>query len=420
MATPINRRKVLQTGAAVFGGLTVGSRRLAAAPRAKVASIDLVSMRPSLYHGWPTMTRRRNGELLVVVSGGREAHVCPFGWVELMRSRDDGRTWSYPCVLLDSPLDDRDAGALETARGTLLVTTFTSVGYESRLAQAEAKKPGEPRAWSAEKLRRWQAAHKRISAAEREVLLGSWVLRSTDGGASWSAPYRSIVNSPHGPIQLSDGRLLYAGKQFWYGRSGQSAGLIGACESSDDGLTWRWLAHIPSRPGDSHASDGYSELHAVEAADGRIIVHIRNDNKTNTREILQSESSDRGMTWSTPRAIGVWGLPSHLLRLKDGRLIMSYGHRRTPLGVQARVSEDHGRTWSQEMIIYGDGTSSDIGYPSTVELDDGSLLTLWYELMNGWPGDFRHYLEKGRDEEWFGKTENARAVLRMARWSMAG
>ena len=123
------------------------------------------------------------------------------------------------------------------------------------------------------------------------------------------------------------------------GRSGQSAGAIGVCESSDDGLTWRWLAQIPSRPGDRQASDGYSELHAVETADGRILVHIRNDNETNPREILQSESTNRGMTWSTPRAIGVWGLPSHLLRLKDGRLVMRYGHRRRPLGVQARVSE---------------------------------------------------------------------------------
>ena len=64
------------------------------------------------------------------------------------------------------------------------------------------------------------------------------------------------------------------------------------------------------------------------------------------------------------------------------------------------------------MIVYGDGTSSDIGYPSTVELGDGSLLTLWYELRSTWPDDFRHYQEKGRDEEWFSKTEGARAVLR--------
>jgi hypothetical protein len=109
---------------------------------------------------------------------------------------------------------------------------------------------------------------------------------------------------------------------------------------------------------------------------------------------LQTESSDGGKTWSEPHSIGVWGLPSHLLKLRDGRLLMSYGHRRAPLGNQARLSSDNGKTWSEALIISGDGISGDLGYPSTVELEEGSLLSVWYEVM-----------EKG-----------ANAVLRQARW----
>ncbi len=375
-------------------------------------------MRPQFYHGWPTLTRRLNGELLVVCSGGREAHICPFGWLEISRSKDEGRSWSFPRVLFDGPLDDRDGGILETAKGTLLATTFSSIGYEKRLAEAEAMKPGDENAWTKEKLARWRAVHGRISAAQREVELSSLMLRSVDGGRSWSAPYRCQVNTPHGPIQLSDGRLLYAGKLFWYGRSGQQAGHIGVCESTDDGVNWRWLAEIPTRPDDS--DDEYHELHAVETTAGRIIVHIRNHNQCNERETLQSESDDGGRTWSTPHAIGVWGRPSHLLRLKNGHLLMSYGHRRSPLGVQTRLSRDHGRSWSEAMIISGDGTSSDLGYPSTVELGDGFLLTVWYELMGSCPGDFAHYLERGRDERWFKQTDPLpRAILRQTRWRLA-
>ena len=322
-----------------------------------------------------------------------------------------------PRVLLDGPLDNRDCGVLETDKGTLLVATFTSVGYQERLAWAEQVDPGDELAWPKEKLERWQAAHRQATAADRELLVGSFLLRSTDGGASWSAPYRCPINSPHGPVQLSDGRQLYAGKISWSGASGEDAGRIGVCESTDDGVTWRWLAEIPTRPGDS--LDGYSELHSVETTDGGIVAHIRNDNEANRREILQTESADGGSTWSTPRAIGVWGFPSHLLRLRDGRLVMTYGHRRQPLGNQARVSEDHGRTWSEAMIVSGDGTSSDIGYPSTVELNDGSLLTVWYELMGSPPEDFSHYLELTRDEVWFKMTRDVpRAVLRQARWSI--
>ena len=386
-------------------------------PRAEVESTKVISMRPSRSNCWGTLARRSNGDLLYVCSGGREEHVCPFGRSEFMRSSDEGHTWSFPRVLLDGPLDNRDCGVLETDKGTLLVATFTSVGYQERLAWAEQVDPGDELAWPKEKLERWQAAHRQATAADRELLVGSFLLRSTDGGASWSAPYRCPINSPHGPVQLSDGRQLYAGKISWSGASGEDAGRIGVCESTDDGVTWRWLAEIPTRPGDS--LDGYSELHSVETTDGGIVAHIRNDNEANRREILQTESADGGSTWSTPRAIGVWGFPSHLLRLRDGRLVMTYGHRRQPLGNQARVSEDHGRTWSEAMIVSGDGTSSDIGYPSTVELNDGSLLTVWYELMGSPPEDFSHYLELTRDEVWFKMTRDVpRAVLRQARWSI--
>ena len=63
----------------------------------------------------------------------------------------------------------------------------------------------------------------------------------------------------------------------------------------------------------------------------------------------------------------------------------------------ARISEDHGQSWSEPMIISGDGTGGDLGYPSTVELADGTLLSVWYEAMKGRP----------------------KAVLRQARWKLA-
>ena len=84
----------------------------------------------SAYSGWPTVARRRNGDLLLVWSGDREAHVCPFGRVLLSVSRDEGETWTAPRVILDTDLDDRDAGVVETEKGTLLVSTFTSLAYE--------------------------------------------------------------------------------------------------------------------------------------------------------------------------------------------------------------------------------------------------------------------------------------------------
>jgi Neuraminidase (sialidase) len=376
----MHRRTFLRNASATGAGFLIASSARAAAPSISVLETKVISHQPEYYHGWPTVARRKNGELWVSWSGGRAAHVCPFGQVVSMTSKDDGGTWTYPRVLLDSATDDRDSGVLETTKGSLLVTTFTSLAYESYLEKqiqfAELKPKGwETKAMGPEVVARWKAAQLRLSDEERKAELGEWLIRSTDGGKSWSTRIPTLVNSPHGPVQLSDGRLLYAGKQLW-----SEDKKVGVCESKDDGQTWTWLANIPTRTGDAVPA-GYHELHAVEAKDGTLIVHIRNHNKANAGETLQSESSDGGKTWSEPHSIGVWGLPSHLLRLRDGRLLMTYGHRRKPFGNQARISEDHGKTWGEAMIISGDGIGGDLGYPSTVELGDGSFLTVWYETM---------------------------------------
>ncbi len=390
--TVVSRRRLLQCGtAALAAGWFARTGRAKAAPKATVRQTQVISFRSDVYHGWPTVARRRNGELLLVYSGGREAHVCPFGRVELMRSHDEGKSWTWPQVVMDSPIDDRDAGVLETAKGSILITTFTSLAYESILARAAKTPAGQSGAWPEEKLRRWQAAHNHVSAQQRQEALDVWMVRSTDGGITFSGRYRCTVDSPHGPIQLADGRLLYAGKELWWGEH-----RVGVCQSTDDGQSWQFLAEIPTREGDSNKN--YHELHAVETTDGRIVVQIRNHNKANAGETLQCESTDGGKTWSVPHPIGVWGLPSHLLRLADGRLLMTYGHRRPPYGNQARVSEDGGKTWSEPIIVSGDGAGGDLGYPSTVQLSDGSLLSVWYEKP----------------------ARSPYAVLRQAHWTLDG
>ncbi len=365
----LSRRQMLGTLAGA--GLVFPFISRAASPKAKIANTRVISLRPNHYHGWPTLARRKDGELLLVCSGGRESHVCPFGQAELMRSGDGGKTWSFPRVLLDSPIDDRDAGVLETTKGSLLATTFTSNAYDEHYLKKDSHKK-----WPEERRARWLAAHNRVPAAARKSELGTWMIRSTDGGVTWSPRYDSLVNSPHGPVNLKDGRVLYAGKNLWREKT-----WVGVCESKDDGQSWKRLAQIPTRKGDDPKD--YHELHAVEATNGNLIVQIRNHNKKSSRETLQTESRDGGKTWSEPHSIGVWGLPSHLLRLNDGRLLMSYGHRRKPFGNQARVSDDHGKTWSKPMIVSGDGAGGDLGYPSTVQLEDGSLVTVWYEKLAG-------------------------------------
>src|SRR5713101_6889550 len=224
------------TRRAFLGHTALAATSARAASRAHVDSITTISQQPEFYHGWPTLALRSSGELLVAYSGGREAHVCPFGRVELIRSSDGGRTWSWPEVIMDTAIDDRDAGVFETPAGSLLVTTFTSLAYQPVLDRAKD--------WPAEKLDRWQAVNRRTVEKQRQALLGTWMLRSTDGGMTWSAPFRVPLNSPHGPVALADGRLIYAGQPVW-----EPGKKVGVSESADDGKTWRWLSDIAARPG---------------------------------------------------------------------------------------------------------------------------------------------------------------------------
>jgi sialidase-1 len=394
LTAPQSRRQFVGRIAAAGAALALPSgvvyANKSSTPKAVVEETRVISWERDKYHGWPTLTRRKDGELLLAYSG-REEHACPFGRLELMRSKDDGRSWSWPQVIYDGPIDDRDGGIVETAKGSLLITTVTNNQWEDDLEQ-------EAHGKDTARVARWRAARDRISAEQRESELGSFLLRSTDGGVTWSERQRLPLHTPHGPIQLRDGRLLYPGIVRYLPDK-----KMEVCESTDDGVTWTWLSEIALRPGDQFLGENgrfnYIEPSAVECQDGKILCHIRNHNKSNKddNETLQSESTDGGRSWSEPRNIGVWGSPSHLLLLSDGRLLMTYGHRRKPYGVQVRVSSDEGRTWSEPMILSDDGKGFDLGYPSTVQLSDDSLVTVWYEKF----------------------ADNPRAQLRQARWRIA-
>ncbi len=97
-------------------------------------------------------------------------------------------------------------------------------------------------------------------------------------------------------------------------------------------------------------------------------------------------STDRGRTWRQSARLTLPGQhPAHLLQLKDGRIWLTYGCRITgSYGVQARVSEDNGKNWSNPIILIDDLASPDCGYPATVQLDDGRLVTVYYSARSPW------------------------------------
>jgi len=96
--------------------------------------------------------------------------------------------------------------------------------------------------------------------------------------------------------------------------------------------------------------------------------------------LRQSESADGGRTWSPPRVTPVCGLPPHVLRLRSGALLLSYAKRWGEMGVYACLSRDGGRTWdTARETRLSTAPDGDMGYPASVELDDGSVWTVYYQ-----------------------------------------
>jgi hypothetical protein len=91
-------------------------------------------------------------------------------------------------------------------------------------------------------------------------------------------------------------------------------------------------------------------------------------------------SDDRGTTWSEPISSGRWGFPVHLTVLSDGRLLATYGYRRFPYGQRASISSD-GKNWDElpEIILRADAPNRDLGYPASIEIAPGEILTVYYQ-----------------------------------------
>ena len=332
------------------------------------------------YFGWPSVTKMDDGTYVAVASGLRHTHVDPFGRTTLAFSRD-GAHWSSPRVVNDFPIDDRDAGVVSLGGQALLVSWFSSDTRkyypEERLAQFDPVERAHFErglAWQTEEtINRW---------------LGSWVRVSRDGGELWDDPVKVPVTAPHGPIRLRDGALLYFGKVF--GATMQEftdgAGGVMAIRSDDGGATWQQLGTVPLYP--STKVENYHEPHVVELPSGKLIGAIRIQNYGEAKledlglvnfGIAMTESTDGGQTWTQANPLSFHGSPPHLIRHSSGMLVMVCGYRLEPYGQRVALSTDDGQTWEHDFIIRDDGPDGDLGYPASVEMPDGSILTVYYQ-----------------------------------------
>lgn len=331
------------------------------------------------YKAWPTIAKI-NANKIAITYSSRLSHIDPLGRVEVIQSDIDLKNWSTPSLAIDTELDDRDSGLVSTNNGTIILTSFSSRAFEKIYKKAIVD-CNLPKKQNFENniitsvclnVEKWDKQIEKIKNTHPIPEIESYLIRSTNNGKSWGEKIKIPVNAPHGPVNMTNGDLIYAGKK--YPDNGNPG--IKIYSSSDEGLTWQSKSSIEARPEDKASL--YFEPHIIQCTNETMVLHLRNENIKNNNEILQSISNDSGETWEIPRPIGSIGFPPHLIKTKKNSLLLTYARRTFPQQIVARESFDCGKKWSDEIVINSIKNSTDFGYPSTIEIKPGLYATAWY------------------------------------------
>jgi BNR repeat-like domain len=207
----------------------------------------------------------------------------------------------------------------------------------------------------------------------------AYVHRSADGGRTWpeavaidTAPYSGGYGIRSG-ARMTDGQLVLPLSDP------PDYKIVFVVRSADEGRSWGAPIEAARVSGKA-----FEEPAVTVLPDQTLLMLMR---ESTADGLYSTRSADGGMTWAPPTDTGIVGCPPHLLCLPDGRLLCTYGYRHFPFQIRAVVSADAGMTWDdQPLVIATDLGSRDIGYPSTVLLEGGWLLCVYYgQLFDGTP-----------------------------------
>jgi hypothetical protein len=316
------------------------------------------------------LIKLQNGELLIMTREGAE-HISNDGDVIMLRSKDGGKTWGERQVIAGiKDVDEREGCGIQLRDGTIVVGIFYNNLYDTNGVYGGSNR-----------------------LSDRKYSLGAYVITSKDNGHTWSEPnyvgtkdmpFRNLEGPTDAPIEMPDGSILMA--VIGYGINGDSKNTCAVMlRSTDQGKSWKYISTIASDPGG--ILGGFMEPGIIRTKSGRIIAGLRNHGTDHA--IYMTYSGDDGKTWAPPQKTAMIGHPVDLIQLSDGRIMATYGIRpgqhTTPGGIRACFSSDNGATWdiATEVPLRSDFLNVDIGYPESLEMADGKVLTVYYYNLFG-------------------------------------
>lgn len=293
----------------------------------------------------------------------------PFEPVQ-MRSYDGGRTWSQESFTASIP------GGGTTLSGDEHVVDDLKVG--PRLTAADFGPVDLPIDFA--------DPETIVLCARTDLASGSWswFYASRDRARSWSGPHLLPDFGLAGlsartdivPIDADSALMMLTAP-----KANGDEGRVFCAHLSRGGRTFERRGWIGDEP------EGWCIMpSSVRLGDGSILTALRCAGPRPphqwTHWIDLHRSADNGRTWTLDQTVvtdtGAGGNPPALVALPDQRLVLTYGYRDQPTGLRAVTSTDRGHTWSDPITLTDDVAMGDMGYPRSVVLDDGTLLTVFY------------------------------------------
>jgi sialidase-1 len=334
------------------------------------------------FSSFPSIVRRPDGELLVAFRRAPERralgerssnHTDPNSYLELVRSRDEGKTWSQtPELIYANPFGgSQDPCMVQLRDGTIVCTSYGWCLMQSN-AVAKLKNPFH---------------HGNF------VFLGGYLVRSTDGGHTWQGPIfppptpgETVLGPFNEPVPAynrgamcegADGRL------YWVvtSKTSTAPGAQGThlFISSDKGSTWTY-----SCPVAADAKITFNETSLYETPKRDLVAFMRTADFDDHTTLARS--TDHGKSFQPWQDAGFQGHPHYALRLPDQRVLLVYGYRHQPFGIRARVLDPECTNFAsaKEIVLRDDGGSGDIGYPwATLLSKNRALVVYYFNLANG-------------------------------------
>ena len=338
------------------------------------------------------------GEIVAIFAQQRGLAHTDTGTILLIRSLDHGRTW-------------------DPASKVVVFQQETDLGWNiaAITALTDGRLVACANCWRYLDNGRidWQKGNSELG--------GVFLAWSEDKGKTWSIPRRVNIAPMRTAwvrdsiLELPDGKLLLPLEGHMHRRAipydtiGERSRSYILC-SGDGGQQWVYWGTIAC---DAAGITNFSEPGMTHLADGRLLAMLRTERFPRQAApgeqyappggyLFMVTSHDNGISWSWPVNTGIWGYPADLITLPAGKVLCAYSYRTQPMGVHVAISEN-GTIWRQEDVftiadydmykvkptftprsdetpegIATAGNFMHIGYPTSVQLDDGSILTAYH------------------------------------------